>query len=66
MKRKQEEIKKITAPFYRVDKSRSREFGGAGLGMSIVSKIVALHNAKLEIESEENSGTIVRVIFINS
>lgn len=63
---KQEEIKKITAPFYRVDKSRSREFGGAGLGMSIVSKIVALHNAKLEIESEENSGTIVRVIFINS
>lgn len=63
---KQEEIEKITAPFYRVDKSRSRQFGGAGLGMSIVSQIVKLHNAKLEIQSEENVGTVVRVIFINS
>ncbi len=62
---KQEEIEKITAPFYRVDKSRSRQFGGAGLGMSIVSRIVKLHNAKLEIKSEENKGTVVRVIFIN-
>lgn len=63
---KQEEIEKITAPFYRVDKSRSRKFGGAGLGMSIVSQIVILHNAKLKIKSEENVGTVVRVIFINS
>lgn len=63
---KQEEIEKITAPFYRVDKSRSRHFGGAGLGMSIVSQIVILHNAKLNIKSEENLGTVVRVIFINS
>lgn len=59
-------LRKSQAPFYRVDKSRSRKFGGAGLGMSIVSQIVILHNAKLKIKSEENVGTVVRVIFINS
>ena len=63
---KQEEIEKITAPFYRIDKSRSRKFGGAGLGMSIVSQIAILHNAELKIKSEENVGTVVRIIFINS
>lgn len=59
----QEEIEKITAPFYRIDKSRSREFGGVGLGMSIVSRIAALHNARLEIKSEKDAGTVVRIIF---
>lgn len=59
----QEEIEKITAPFYRIDKSRSREFGGVGLGMSIVSRIAALHNARLEIKSEKGAGTVVRIIF---
>lgn len=58
-----EEIEKITAPFYRIDKSRSREFGGVGLGMSIVSRIAALHNARLEIKSEKGAGTVVRIIF---
>lgn len=59
----QEEIEKITAPFYRIDKSRSREFGGVGLGMSIVSRIAALHNARLEIKSKKGTGTVVRIIF---
>ena len=59
----QEEIEKITAPFYRIDKSRSRQFGGVGLGMSIVSRIAALHNARLEIKSEKGKGTVVRIIF---
>lgn len=59
----QVEIEKITAPFYRIDKSRSREFGGVGLGMSIVSRIAALHNARLEIKSEKGAGTVVRIIF---
>jgi signal transduction histidine kinase len=59
----QTEIKKITAPFYRVDTSRSRKFGGVGLGLSIVSQIVELHGAKLEIESETGKGTTVRIIF---
>lgn len=57
------QIQKITAPFYRVDKSRSREFGGVGLGLSIVSQIVALHDAKMEISSTPGVGTTVRIIF---
>ena len=62
----QEEIEKITAPFYRVDKSRSREFGGVGLGLSIASQIIALHDAKLEIDSVPNIGTTIRVCFTSS
>lgn len=61
----QEEIEKIREPFYRIDKSRSREFGGAGLGLSIVSRIVILHKAKLVINSEKRKGTTIKVIFTN-
>ena len=63
---KEEEIKKITEPFYRVDKSRSRENGGAGLGMSIVEKIVQLHNIDMKIESTYDIGTTVKVVFTNN
>jgi signal transduction histidine kinase len=61
----EEEIEKISAPFYRVDKSRSREFGGIGLGLSIVSQIVAIHNARLEINSVQDIGTTVRICFLS-
>lgn len=57
------EIEKITEPFYRVDKSRSRKFGGVGLGLSIVSQIADLHGAKLEIESSPGKGTTVWICF---
>jgi signal transduction histidine kinase len=43
--------------FYKVDKSRSRTLGGNGLGLSLVKKIVELHNGKTDIESEPNKGT---------
>lgn len=59
----QSEIQKITAPFYRVNKSRSRKFGGVGLGLSIVSQIIDLHGAQLEIDSKLNAGTTVRIYF---
>ena len=58
-----QELEKITAPFYRTDKSRSRQFGGVGLGLSIVSQIALLHGAKLEINSEPGKGTIVKIRF---
>jgi len=58
----EEEAKKITEPFYRADKSRSRSFGGVGLGMTICMQIAELHNAVMEIESEENKGTTVRIL----
>ena len=47
--------------FYRVDKSRSREIMGSGLGLSIAKLIVELHEGEVTIESEENKGTTVIV-----
>ncbi|MGD9553212.1 MAG: sensor histidine kinase [Arcobacteraceae bacterium] len=54
---------KIFEKFYRTDKSRNKESGGTGLGMAIVEKIIHLHNAKIELTSEENKGTCVTLTF---
>lgn len=53
-----ENIKKITEPFYRVDKVRSRKNGGAGLGLSICKSIMEMHEGDLKIESELGKGSI--------
>lgn len=53
------EIKKITEPFYMVDKSRARKQGGAGLGLALCSKIALIHNTSLEITSQLGKGTTV-------
>ncbi|MBR5361983.1 MAG: HAMP domain-containing histidine kinase [Oscillospiraceae bacterium] len=58
-----EEIKNLTEPFYMVDKSRSRQSGGAGLGLSLVKQIVQLHGANLEIESTLGKGTQIHLRF---
>jgi signal transduction histidine kinase len=57
------EMLKVTDPFYRVDKSRSRADGGIGLGLSICSEILKLHNAELKIESEIDKGTTITIVF---
>lgn len=54
---------RIFERFYRVDKSRSRETGGTGLGMAIVKHIAELHHAEIRLTSEIDSGTEVKVIF---
>lgn len=55
----QSQIDKITEAFYMVDKSRSREQGGAGLGLAICAQIVMLHEGALSFESEEGKWTKV-------
>ncbi len=54
-----EHIGRVTEDFYMVDKSRSRVNGSSGIGLSLVKKILKLHNSELHIESEENVGTTV-------
>lgn len=57
----EEDISKITEPFYMVDKSRARKQGGSGLGLSIVKEIANLHNSNLIIESTINKGTSIKI-----
>lgn len=54
-----EEQHKITEAFYMVDKSRSRSTNGAGLGLALCAEILALHDSRLEIESEPEKGTTI-------
>lgn len=56
-----EEIQRLTEAFYRVDKSRSRAQGGAGLGLALCREIVRIHHGTLEFQSEPGRGTLVTV-----
>ena len=51
----------IFQPFFRVDKSRSREFGGAGLGLSLVWEIANLHGGRVWVAESSESGTTIAV-----
>lgn len=53
----------IFAPFFRVEQSRSREYGGVGLGLSLVWEIAALHGASVGIEKSTEAGTTIAVQF---
>ena len=57
------ELGRITEAFYMVDKSRSRKQHGAGIGMALVATIAALHHAKMKIESDGKSGTVLSFTF---
>ena len=59
-----EEIEHITEAFYMVDKSRSRKQHGAGIGMALVARIVAIHGGSLKVESDGKSGTKVIITLI--
>lgn len=54
-----ESLERLTEAFYRVDKSRSRRQGGAGLGLTLCAKIAELHKGSLHFESQEGRGTKV-------
>lgn len=59
----QDEIVKITQPFYMVDKSHSQSKGGSGLGLALCELIIKAHYAHLHIESQLGKGTIVTIRF---
>lgn len=58
-----ENQEKVFGRFYRIDKSRSRESGGSGLGLSIVSSIMSLHGGKASISSTFGGGVTIRLEF---
>lgn len=51
----------IFQPFFRVDKSRSREYGGVGLGLSLVWEIADLHGGTVWVEESSEEGTTIAV-----
>lgn len=59
----EESLGRITEAFYMADKSRSRKEGGAGLGLALCSKILALHQVQWKIESRLQEGTKITVWF---
>ena len=56
-------IHKVTQPFFRADKARSRKTGHAGLGLALAARVAKLHHARLLIESEQGEGTTVSIRF---
>lgn len=57
---------RVFEPFFRVDKSRSRELGGVGLGLALVREIVRVHDGSICIKSGKTGGTIFEVTFAQS
>ena len=56
-------MERVFEPFFRVDKSRSRELGGVGLGLAFVREIVKVHDGSICIKSGKTGGTIFEVTF---
>lgn len=61
----EENIHKIFNSFYRVDKARSRENGGSGLGLALCRSIVELHKGSIKVFSQINKGTKIEIILPN-
>ncbi len=57
------ELANLFEPFYRVDRSRSRDTGGYGLGLSLCKRIMEAHGGSIGITSREGEGTEVSLVF---
>ena len=53
---------RVFEPFFRVDKSRSRELGGVGLGLALVREIVRVHDGSITVKANPSGGTIFEVV----
>lgn len=56
-----EELEKVTAPFYQVDRRLNKAYEGAGIGLALAKRYVELHNGSLRLESVVDQGTTVHV-----
>ena len=61
----EKDLEKITEAFYRADKSRSRQQGGVGLGLTLCKKIVDLHQGRMIFQSRIGEGSCVTVYLYN-
>jgi len=57
----EKDINRVFDQFYRVEKSRSSQYGGSGLGLTIVKRIIELHRGNITIESEPEAWTRVNI-----
>ena len=57
-----EHLEHIFERFYRVDKARSRETGGTGLGLHIVRRIALMHGGRVDVESKEGKGSVFTLV----
>ena len=58
----QEHLPHLFERFYKADASRSRAYGGAGLGLAISASIIELHGGKIRVESKLNAGTAFEIV----
>ncbi|MBU0767711.1 MAG: sensor histidine kinase [Proteobacteria bacterium] len=61
----EKDINRVFDQFYRVEKSRSSQYGGSGLGLTIVKRIIELHRGNIHIESEPEAWTRVNIHLLN-
>ncbi|HET6370412.1 MAG TPA: HAMP domain-containing sensor histidine kinase, partial [Nitrospiria bacterium] len=59
----EDELSYVFEPFYRVDKSRSKETGGFGLGLSLCKTVMEAHHGKIEVDSAPDGGTVISLFF---
>ena len=61
-----ERIGEVFDPFHQLDGSATRRFGGTGLGLTLVSRILDAHGAKIQVDSEVNKGSRFEIKFLNT
>ena len=57
-----EDLPRIFSDFHQLDGSTTRTYGGLGLGLAFVQRIIEAHSGSVEVESEVDRGTVVRII----